>query len=111
MSGPEHVADDGAPPKTVEKLMSITRAEFEAGLQRLSGAPPCSHGDGEYVLADTGPGRGSVSFSFEALPDAVLGGRMKLPRARIRLHLAALSGNARADFVALFERTFQRGGG
>jgi len=111
MTEPERMGNDGAPPETVEKLMSITRAEFEAGLKRLGGKPPRLDGSGQYVVSGTGGERQSVICSFEALPDAVLGGRMRLPRARVKLHLAALSGKARVDFVALFERTFQRGGG
>ncbi len=102
---------DGAPPEMVEKVMSITRAEFEAGLKRLAGTQPRSNAQGNYVLVETGPERQTVSCSFEALPDAVLGGRMKLPRARVKLDLAILSSKARAEFVALFDRTFQRGGG
>lgn len=111
MSGSERMGVDGAPPETVEKLMAITRSEFEAGLGRLGGKPPRSKGDGRYVLADMGPDRRNVRCSFEALPDAVLGGRMRLPRARVTLDLAELPGKARTEFIAMFERTFQRGGG
>ncbi len=105
------MADAGGPSETVEKIMSITRAEFEAGLNRLAETPPRTNARGDYVLLEVGTGQQTVSCSFEPLPDAVLGGLVKLPRVRVKLQLAALSGKARAEFVARFERTFQRGGG
>ena len=105
------MADGDGPSATVEKIMSITRAEFEAGLRRLTGTPPHSNDRGDYVVAGVGAERQTVCCSFEPLPDAVLGGLVKLPRVRVKLQLAALSSEARAAFVALFERTFQRGGG
>jgi hypothetical protein len=97
--------------KIVEKLMSISRAEFEAGLKRLSKTPPRRNGQDGYVLSDVGSEHQSVHCSFEPQPDAVLGHLLKLPRARVRLHLASLSSDDRANFIDLFDRTFQRGGG
>jgi len=102
---------EGAPGEALEKLMAITREEFETGLRRLTGSVLQATIAGHYVLADIGAGRQSVRCSFERLPDAVLGGLMKLPRARIRLHLADLPREAREDFIASFDRIFQRGGG
>jgi hypothetical protein len=104
------VNEDGAG-EVVEKLMSISRAEFEAGLKRLTGVAARPNGQDGYVLADISPERRTVCCSFEALPDAVLGDLLQLPRARVRLHLALLSSDARAEFMLLFDRTFQRGGG
>jgi len=52
-----------------------------------------------------------VSISFEKLEPAVLGGLMRLPRGRVTLHLDALDEAARGKFLALFDQTFQRGGG
>ena len=101
----------GGPDDRVEKLMSITRAEFETGLARLTGVPLSIDGGGDYLLPVAGGTRETVGCSFEPLPEVVLGGLMKLPRARVRLDLAALPGDARAAFVARFDRTFQRGGG
>ena len=95
----------------VEKLMSISRAEFEAGLKRLPGTATHLNGQRSYVLSDVGPERRIVRCSFEPLSDTVLGALLKLPRARIRLHLDSLSSNDRAEFMSLFDRTFQRGGG
>ena len=95
----------------VEKTMSISRPEFETGLQRLAGTAPISRDQEGYLLQGVGAERQTIRCSFEPLPDAVLGKFLKLPRARITLHLASLSSEARADFLALFDRTFQRGGG
>lgn len=103
-------AEDGGG-ETVEKLMSISRAEFETGLKRLTGATSRPNGRDDYLLSDIGADRQTVRFSFEPLPEAVLGTLLKLPRARITLHLTTLSNTDRADFLALFDRTFQRGGG
>lgn len=105
MAGREGVSE------IVEKVMSISRPEFEAGLKRLAGRVPDSNGQGGYVLSDVGAERQTVLCAFEALPSAVLGALLKLPCARIQLDLTALSSDARRDFVELFERTFQRGGG
>jgi len=96
---------------SVEKLMSITRAEFETGLARLTGGPLRPDGDGTYSLAGIGPAGEAVGCSFEPLPAAVLGGLLRLPRARIRLDLAALPPEARPAFLSRFYQTFQRGGG
>lgn len=95
----------------VEKLMSIRRDEFEAGLVRLSGTELQPEGEGSYLLSHIGPERQTVRCVFETLPDAVLGKLLTLPRARVRLYLKALSSEARAEFLTLFDRTFQRGGG
>ena len=102
---------EGGRSEIVDKLMSVSRAEFEAGLIRLTGTRPQPNGPDGYLLGDIGAEQESVFCSFEALPDAVLGKLLTLPQARVRLHLASLSPEARAKFLALFDRTFQRGGG
>lgn len=91
--------------------MSITRAEFETGLRRLTGAAPATTVEGHYLLAGIGPGDQAVRCAFEPLPDAVLGGLMRMPRVKVTLDLAALPDAARPAFIAAFDRTFQRGGG
>jgi hypothetical protein len=97
--------------ETVEKLMSIRRDEFEAGLKRLTGSELRLNGADGYLLGNIGKESQTVRCSFEALPDAVLGKLLALPRARVRLHLTGLSSDARTEFLTLFDRTFQRGGG
>lgn len=102
-------ADDGD--AIVEKLMSISRTEFESGLERLTGTAPRPNDRDDYLLPDMGADQQTVRCTFEPLPEAVLGTLLKLPRARITLHLASLSNDDRAIFLTLFDRTFQRGGG
>ena len=57
------------------------------------------------------PDNAVVSIRFEAIEPAVLGGLMRLPRARVTLDLGSLDGDARQAFLAIFDQTFQRGGG
>ncbi len=101
---------DPAPGDFVEKLMSCTRAEFETGIARLTGAPARQDAEGAYDLSAAAGGR-PVTCAFTPQPDAVLGGLVRLPRVRVTLRLAALDPAARADLLARFDRTFQRGGG
>lgn len=101
------MADAKDVPGRVEKIMSITLAEFEAGLARLDATAPATEQGGVYQI----PNAPGVAIAFGKLEPAVLGGVMRLPRARVTLQLEALDGNVRAAFLALFDRTFQRGGG
>lgn len=91
--------------------MSITRQEFETGLGRLAGMTARPLSPDRYELVPEAGGPAPVTVDFEELPKAVLGGLMALPRVRVTLDVSALPQGARADFVALFDRTFQRGGG
>ncbi|HUS95333.1 MAG TPA: hypothetical protein VMX97_01190 [Hyphomicrobiaceae bacterium] len=96
---------------TVEKLMSIRLDEFEAGLVRLNrNAMPDRDGTA-YVIPVADPDDGLARIVFEKLPPAVLGGLMRLPRARIVIDLLGVRPVARQPFRDLFDRTFQRGGG
>lgn len=105
------MVDDPAPPRSVEKIMSIRHDEFDAGIARLNGAPPTLPRSATYELSDPGGKSGYVRISFEKLPTAVLGGLMKLPRARVVIDMSDLEPHRREAFLALFDRTFQRGGG
>jgi hypothetical protein len=95
----------------VEKIMAIRRDEFEAGLARLTDRPFERDPGGAYLVPDTDPADPVVSISFEPLEDAVLGGLLRLPRARVVLDLTTIAADQRAAFVTRFDRTFQRGGG
>ncbi len=95
----------------VEKIMSITRQEFEIGLERLFGVPARLAAKGRYGIAGPGTDFPTVIVEFEELPKAVLGGLVSLPRARVIINLQSLSDPARAEFVKLFDKKFQRGGG
>lgn len=100
---------DPAPAEAVEKLMSLTRAEFESGVQRLTSGPVVRIGEGYDLSA--GAGGRPVTALFVPQPDALLGGLVRLPRVLVTLDLKALPVGERADFVRRFDRVFQRGGG
>lgn len=100
-------ADPGG---AVHKLMSFTRAEFEIGLARLTGAPARLDPSGSYDVSAAAGGH-PVLCLFEPEADAVLGGLLRLSRARVTLHLGAMPAAERAAFLDRFDRTFQRGGG
>jgi hypothetical protein len=96
---------------SVEKIMSIRHDEFDAGIARLSGVAPSPPRPATYELLPPGGQAGMVRIAFEKLPPAVLGGLMKLPRARVVIDMNGLELAARSAFLELFDRTFQRGGG
>lgn len=101
---------DQAVGDAVEKTMSITRREFEMGLARLADWSAQADGPTSYRLNAVERNR-SLMVSFEPQPDRVLSPLMKLPVARVTLRLETMPLEERAEFVALFDRTFQRGGG
>lgn len=87
--------------------MSIKLSEFEAGLARLDPSAPATNDGGTYSIPNTN----GVTITFEKLEPAVLGGLMRLPRAKVILNLEALDVDAREKFLSFFDQTFQRGGG
>lgn len=99
------------PDPQVEKLMSFRRAEFEAGLHRLTGTRLETNKDGAYILPTAGPDAERVLCMFQEAPDQIMGGLLHLPRARVTLDMSALSEEARKQFLIKFDQTFQRGGG
>lgn len=105
------MAEAGGPESAVELIMSITPAEFETGLERFTGASIQRVQGGAYALTRPDLGAHLVRCVFEPLPDVLLGGLMRLPRARVTLFTGDMPADARVAFLALFDRTFQRGGG
>ncbi len=100
----------------VEKIMSIKPIEFEAGITRLDPTAVTSAvTDGATVTFPvTHPAAGTtdpVPITFEKLAPAILGGLMRLPRAKVTLELDDLTPDARRTFLGIFDQTFQRGGG
>lgn len=97
----------------VEKIMSIRPGEFEAGIARLdaNASQTTSGGITRHVVDHPAAGGAQVAITFEKLEPAVLGGLMRLPRARVTLELAELAPDARRAFLGVFDQTFQRGGG
>lgn len=98
------------PTPTIEKLMTVTRHEFELGLSHMTGEDPVRRPDGGYDMPTGSDGK-RVFCTFEPQADAVLGHLLRLPRALVTLHLEHLSVPEREAFVTHFDRHFQRGGG
>jgi hypothetical protein len=92
-------------PDRTEKIMSITLQEFEAGLGRIDGQSAAPTPPGVYENSN-----GAV-ITFEKLEPVVLGGLMRLPRARVTIDVTCLESETRQRFLAHFDQTFQRGGG
>lgn len=91
----------------IEKTMSMTEREFEAGCLRL--ASPGDAVDG--LEARYGLGPGSVTVRYAPLPEVRLGGLLALPRASVTLTFDNASEADQKAFVAKFDQVFQRGGG
>jgi hypothetical protein len=91
----------------VEKLMSLTLAEFQATIAPLAGGPlPARE-----THADIRTGSGRVVIAFEPLPSVRLGGLLDMPRALVSLTYSGVSDEERAAFLKRFDLAFQRGGG
>ena len=94
-------------PDTIEKLMSISQAEFLASLEHVGTTKQASGGYWSSALE----GGGTADIHFEPLPGVRLGGLLELPRARVSIILTGGSATARREFLHRFELAFQRGGG
>jgi hypothetical protein len=100
MSGKAPSSDE-----SVEKVMTLSRAEFARGVAALApegrGANP----------ARVPLGSGWVSIRYEALPGVCLGMLLELPRARVIIEFDKVSAVEREAFLRRFDIAFQRGGG
>lgn len=85
--------------------MSLSRAEFKATLAILLGR------DTEATGAIEPLDQGRVTIAYREEAPATLGGLLSLPRATVTLTFENVAEAARKDFLARFDRTFQRGGG
>ncbi|GBF27990.1 hypothetical protein MnTg02_03052 [bacterium MnTg02] len=93
---------------TIEKTMSLTSAEFRRSLARLTQDSTAEmSGD----AAKISYGTGSVAIAYEPLADVTMGGLLSLPRARVSLSFEALDEAQQTEFLAKFDKAFQRGGG
>ncbi len=97
----------GPAPIHVEKLMSLSRAEFEKSVVALAGEA-AELGDGG-ALIRIGEGRAEITFS--ALPAKRLGGLLLLPQARVVVDVSGLDEASAVEFLQRFDLAFQRGGG
>jgi len=98
----------GAPPGSIEKIMSLELAEFHRSLKTLAPDAPLEDGQTDITVSMD---KGSVRIVYEPLERATLGGLLALPRARVMLHLGRLDEAERRVFLTRFDRAFQRGGG
>lgn len=90
----------------VEKIMSMSRAEFENSLAALLDLPSAPAPPVRVPL-----GAGSVAIDFEPLQGVRLGGLLELPRARVSLSFTGVARDEREAFARRFDLAFQRGGG
>ncbi len=91
----------------IEKIMSISMAEYAASLDKAIGLT-----QGEQITCVArAVGSGRVTITFETLTPVRLGGLLELPRARVTLTFAGLSERERNAFLDRFDLAFQRGGG
>lgn len=97
----------GGMSQRIEKLMSLTLAEFHKSIAVLAGRDLTAEGP-DVRLAVEG---GTAAIRFEPLPGATLGGLLQLPRARITIALDGLDDAQRTTFLKRFDLAFQRGGG
>ena len=95
-------------PERVEKLMSLTLADFHRSLKTLSPDMAIVDSQTDVIVATVS---GDVRIVYKALESATLGGLLALPRARVTLNLKQLDQGEREVFIARFDRAFQRGGG
>lgn len=91
----------------LEKLMSISRTEFELSWASFDTSPPPAPGSPARLPV----GSGHVEISFEPRPAVRLGGLLELPRAVVTFVFDGVEPAERARIVDRFDRSFQRGGG
>ncbi len=95
-------------PETIEKIMSLTLADFHRSVRVLAPDLTPGHGQTEVVVPD---GAASVRITYEPLESTTLGGLLALPRARVTISHDSGDPGLRAAFLARFDQAFQRGGG
>ncbi len=100
--------NDQARPPAVKKLMSTTLGEFHRNLERLVPGLAIEAGQRRFEIPHSG---GQITITVRPAETAVLGGLVKLERQDVTLAFANLTRGKAGDFVAAFNRVFQRGGG
>lgn len=98
----------GGTPDRVEKIMALTLDDFHRSLKAL--APNLALANGQ-TNVEIDEGGAPVSITFEQQEGATLGGLLALPRAHVTLAFKSMDEEHRAQFLARFDRAFQRGGG
>jgi len=91
----------------LEKLMSISRSEFEQSWLAFEGTPPPAPGSPVCLAI----GSGHVEIAYEPRPAVRLGGLLELPRAAVTFVFHRAEAADCAKIIDRFDRAFQRGGG
>ena len=92
----------------VERVMSITRAEFMRLLPQATDTYAPLPSDNSCIrIADQGR---PISISLQEEPDAAIAS-LRLPRLRVRIEFPDDAAALQQSFMWRFDRTFQRGGG
>jgi hypothetical protein len=92
----------------VVKEMALTSTDFRRGLAILFRDRDVAFEGERAVLAEDGR---SLTIDFLAQEPRVLGKLMVLPRARVTIAFAGYEPAEAKDFLAEFDRVFQRAGG
>ena len=96
----------GAPVR-IEKLMSLTAAEFQASIAPLTGAALPAGQFAAQIAVDGG----TVEIACEPRPPVTYGGLLVVPRALVTLTFSDVPEAGRKAFLRRFDIAFQRGGG
>ena len=94
--------------RQVEKIMSMTLADFHRGLKVLD--PGLALGPGAKSVRVELAGA-CADIDFEAIDSKVYGTLLEIPRARVSLDFGGSPPEARRAFLEKFDFTFRRGGG
>lgn len=94
-------------PHRVEKLMSLSLAEFQATIAPLAGGP-LPPGDSMVTIPI---GSGHVVIAYEPRASVRFGGLLDLPRAAVSLTFEGVPADGQIAFIKRFDFVFQRGGG
>ncbi len=100
----------------MEKIMSLSPAEFHHRLSRLCQALPDTElrtsqdqsPGGHYTVSQK---QGKVAITCDPLPPLSLGPGLSLPRCRITFTFEGMSLDNQKRFLARFDLAFRKGGG
>ena len=93
---------------TVEKIMSLTLADFHRSVEALAPDIAARKGQTEFRIPESDA---TVLVRYEPLESTTLGGLLTMPRARITIFFNGFDEAGREAFLARFDQAFQRGGG
>ena len=94
-------------PVRVEKLMSLSLAEFQRSITPLAGGPLPP----DRTSVELPAGSGKVLISYDPRPSVRYGGLLDLPRAVVSLTFTGVAEPSQRAFLERFDSVFRRGGG